>query len=203
MPRPFRRLLLLALVALVAQAASFTGRVVGITDGDTIRVLHSGRAERVRLWGIDCPELHQPFGTRARQFTSSAAFGKVVTVQVRDVDRYGRTVGEVILQDGRSLNRELVRAGLAWWYRQYTRDDRELQRLEAEARAARRGLWEDRNPVPPWQWRRKSRSSGRHVSRFLGYARIGQIKDGDALLLIGVRARNQSDARRCRARVMG
>jgi endonuclease YncB( thermonuclease family) len=137
---------------------SFSGKVVGISDGDTIRVMHDGRAERVRLWGIDCPESHQPFGTRARQFTGDLAFGQDVKVLVRDVDRYGRTVGEVILPDGRSLNRELVRARLAWWYRQYARADRELERLEAAARAARRGLWADAHPVPPWEQRRATRS---------------------------------------------
>ncbi len=96
------------------ETRKFSGKVVGITDGDTIRVMHNGRAERIRLWGIDCPESRQPFGTRARQFTSDLAFGKVVTVLVRDVDRYGRTVGEVLLPNGRSLNHELVMAGLAW-----------------------------------------------------------------------------------------
>lgn len=133
---------------------SFSGKVVGISDGDTIRVMHDGSAERVRLWGIDCPESHQAFGTRAKQFTGDLAFGKDVKVLVRDVDRYGRTVGEVILPDQRSLNRELVRAGLAWWYRQYARGDRELERLEAAARTARRGLWADAHPVPPWEWGR-------------------------------------------------
>ena len=88
---------------------AFTGKVVAISDGDTIRVMHNGRAERIRLWGIDCPEKRQPFGTRASQFTGDLAFGKDVKVLVRDVDRYGRTVGEVVLPDGRSLNRELVR----------------------------------------------------------------------------------------------
>ena len=126
---------------------SFSGNVVAISDGDTIRVMHNGRAERIRLWGIDCPEKRQPFGTRATQFTGDLAFGKDVKVLVRDVDRYGRTVGEVILPDGRSLNRELVRAGLAWWYRHYAPNDRELERLEAEARTARRGLWADKEPV--------------------------------------------------------
>jgi len=92
---------------------SFSGRVVAISDGDTIRAMHNDRAERIRLWGIDCPEKRQPFGARATQFTGDLAFGKDVKVLVRDVDRYSRTVGEVLLPDGRSLNRELVRAALA------------------------------------------------------------------------------------------
>jgi len=79
-------------------------------------------------------------------------FGKSVTVQVLDRDRYGRTVGVVLLPDGRSLNHELVRAGLAWMYRRYT-NDQSLSDLEEEARVARRGLWADPNPIAPWKWR--------------------------------------------------
>ncbi len=152
---------ILIFAAWTLQAAAFSGRVVAVSDGDTIRVMHDRRAETVRLWGIDCPERRQPFGTRARQFTGSLAFGKEVHVIVRDVDRYHRTVAEIILPDGRNLNRELVRAGLAWRYNQYARGDRELGRLEAEARAAGRGLWADSHPVPPWQWRRARRVSPR------------------------------------------
>jgi endonuclease YncB( thermonuclease family) len=85
--------------------------------------------------------------------------GRTVTVRVRDTDRYGRTVGEVVLQDGRSLNRELVRAGLAWWYRQYARGDAEPGRLKAQVRAARRGLWADSQPVAPREWQRARRAA--------------------------------------------
>ena len=140
-----RRLFLLAAaVAAALVAEEFTGEVVAITDGDTIRVMRDGRAERIRLWGIDCQESKQAFGTRAKQFTGDLA----VTVRVRDVDRYKRLVAEIILPDGRNLNREVVRAGFAWWYRRYARGDRELERLEAEARATRRGLRADKAPVP-------------------------------------------------------
>ncbi len=133
--------------------ADFTYKVVGVSDGDTITVLHDGKAERIRLHGIDCPEKRQAFGNRAKQFTSTLVFGTTVTVQVMDRDRYGRTVGVVLLPDGRSLNHELVRAGFAWWYWRYTPDDETLAQLEREARAAKRGLWADPNPVPPWTWR--------------------------------------------------
>ena len=95
----------------------------------------------------------------ARQFTGDAAFGKVVTIIVHDTDRYGRTVGEVILPDGRNLNHELVKAGLAWWYMRYAPEDAELQRLEKEAREAKRGLWSDPRAVPPWVYRRKPKKT--------------------------------------------
>jgi hypothetical protein len=106
----------------------------GISDGNTIRVLHDGREERVRLWGIDAPESKQPWGTRAKQFTGDLAFGKAVTVRDRDVDRHGRTVAEIILPNGRNLNHELVRAGLAWHYVQFAKRDTVLPALEQEAR---------------------------------------------------------------------
>ena len=116
--------------------------------------MHNGLAERIRLWGINCPESKQAFGTRAKQFTGDLAFPRVVTVRVRDVDRYKRTVAEIILPDGRNLNRELVRAGLAWWYQRYARHETILAELEVEARAAERGLWADGNPIPPWEFRK-------------------------------------------------
>ncbi len=117
-------------------AADFTGRVVGVSDGDTITVLHNGKGERIRLHGIDCPEKRQAFGNRAKQFTSKLVFGETVTVQVMDRNRYVRTVGVVLLPDGRSLNHELVRAGLAWIYRRYAPDDETLAQLEREASSA-------------------------------------------------------------------
>ena len=126
---------------------------MGVADGDTITLLHDGMGERIRLHGIDCPEKRQAFGNRAKQFTSKLVFGTTVTVQVVDRDRYGRTVGEVFLEDGRSLNRELVKAGFAWWYRRYAPNDETLAQLEREARGAQRGLWADPHAVPSWEWR--------------------------------------------------
>ncbi len=128
-------------------------RVVGISDGDTITVLTAAKKQvKVRLWGIDAPETGQDFGSRAKQGAASLAFGKQVTIRVRDTDGYGRTVAEVILPDGRSMNREMVGQGMACWYKQYAPRDADLARLEAEAKAARIGLWSQPNPVPPWYW---------------------------------------------------
>jgi micrococcal nuclease len=138
-------------------AADFAARVVGISDGDTISVMHDGRAEKVRLNGVDCPEKWQAFGQRAKQFTSKLAFGKDVTVKTFSYDKYGRTIGDVVLPDGRILSQELVRAGLAWWYEKYSKDTT-LRDLEAEARAAKRGLWVYPDPVPPWEWRRRMKA---------------------------------------------
>jgi endonuclease YncB( thermonuclease family) len=148
--------LLLSFYLVSPVLADFTGRVVGVSDGETIKVMHNGRAEKIQLYGIDCPEKAQPFGSKAKQFTSEMVFGKVVRVEVKDFDRYGRTVEDEILPNGRVLNRELVAAGLAWWYRQYSQDAT-LGQLEVDARAARRGLWADLAPVPPWCWRMRQK----------------------------------------------
>ncbi len=142
-----------ALLTSQTLAADFTGRVVGVADGDTITVLHSGKPVRIRLNGIDSPEKRQAFGKRAKQFTSRLTYGKAVTVKDFGEDRYGRTIADVILPDGRVLNRELVKAGFAWWYRRYAPDDETLAQLEQEARGAQRGLWADPHAVPPWEWR--------------------------------------------------
>jgi endonuclease YncB( thermonuclease family) len=136
---------------LIVQAEEFTGKVVGISDGDTLSVLRDGKAVKVRLYGVDTPEKKQAFGTQARKFTGDLAFQQMVTVVIRDTDRYGRLVGEVLLPDGRSLTQELVKAGMAWWYKQYAPHDTTLAQLEAEARTAQRGRWADAHPVPPWQ----------------------------------------------------
>jgi len=134
--------------------ADFHGKVVGVIDGDSIRVMRNGKAERIRLQGIDCPKKKQAFGTRAKQFTSEMVFGKYVTVKEAGRDHYGRTLGDVLLSDGRNLNHELLKAGYAWWYRQYSKDA-SLGDLEDGARLAQRGLWADPEPVPPWEWRKR------------------------------------------------
>jgi len=137
-------------------AEDFSGKVVSVADGDTIGVMHLGKAERVRLNGIDCPEGGQAFGARAKQFTAELVFGKEVMVKTIGRDRYGRTIGEVFLSDGRNLNRELVKAGFAWWFTRYSKDE-DLRKLEAEARAAKRGLWADPSPTAPWEFRKRPR----------------------------------------------
>lgn len=137
--------------------ADFSGIVVSVLDGDTIEVLHGGTAERIRLQGIDCPEKGQAFGQRAKQATSDLAFGKRVNIVTHGLDKYGRTIGNVIMSGGRKLNYELVRQGWCWWYRKYEPDNTELAQLEADARKAKTGLWVDPHPIPPWEWRHRIR----------------------------------------------
>jgi len=139
----------------------FRGPVAKVLDGDSLVVLKQGRPIEVRLYGVDCPERDQPYEREARSFTARLALRQEVTVRGRTVDEYGRVVAEVRLPDGRWLNQELVRAGLAWWYQRYAPDNAELRRLEAAARAARLGLWRNPHPVPPWVFRQAERGRRR------------------------------------------
>lgn len=157
------RFVLLLLFFLLHQAAApaqvgdtFTAPVSRVADGDTITVVHEGKATRIRLNGIDTPEMDQPFGLQARTFTLSRVLNRQVVVTVNDVDRYGRLVGRVQIE-GDDLGLALVLEGLAWHYRRYS-DDPVLARAEAEARAKEVGLWNQRAPVPPWEFRRQGRS---------------------------------------------
>ena len=144
------------LFSLSAQAETLEGKVIKIADGDTLTLLTSSNEQvKVRLAGIDTPERKQPFGNRAKQALANLAFQKQATVEVETTDRYGRTVG-VVFVDGQNVNAELVKQGMAWVYRKYT-DDERLYTLESEAKQAKRGLWLDENPIPPWEWRRGRR----------------------------------------------
>ena len=144
--------------ALGAGEEVLQGRVVGVADGDTLNLLDAGQeTTRVRLAGIDAPESSQDFGSRAKQALSDRVFGADVEVRVTDIDRYGRTVGDIIFE-GSWINEELVRAGLAWHYTQYSSDEG-LARAELAAREAGAGLWSVAAPVPPWDYRRGARGS--------------------------------------------
>lgn len=132
-------------------------KVVAVKDGDTIELLQKGKTVTVRLYGVDAPEKTQDYGQKAKQFASDLVFGKSVRLISHNTDRYGRTVGTIILPDGRSLNEELIRNGYAWHYKAYSKD-KNLENLEADARRFKRGLWQLPNPTPPWDFRKDKRS---------------------------------------------
>lgn len=150
----------LSLLAGVSLAGEFTGKVVGISDGDTITVLRSeagGIARvKVRLAGIDAPEGEQAHGSKAKAALSKKVFGKAVRVVYTERDRYGRILGDVYL--GRDwINLAMVSEGWAWHYKTYSKD-RQLATEEGAARISRRGLWRDTSkPVPPWEYRAKAK----------------------------------------------
>ena len=156
-PRCLRPLLIISVLAIATTAvaglppaATLTGKVVKIADGDTLTLLVGKTQVKVRLEGIDTPERGQPFGRKAGQALAKSVFGNVVQVDDFGKDRYGRTLGIVRL-GRRNVNLELVQGGWAWWYRKYAPKNKELAAAEAAARRAKRGLWADAKPIPPWE----------------------------------------------------
>ncbi len=163
----------LLLMAGGAFADVVTGKVVGVSDGDTITVLDSGKQQhKIRVAWIDAPEKNQPFGQRSKENLSRLVFGKEVDVQWAKHDRYQRIVGKVMVAApdcqrpdcAKALDAGLgqVTAGFAWWYRKYAKeqsaeDARSYETAEQEARARHVGLWRDAEPMPPWDWRKKDR----------------------------------------------
>ena len=148
----------LLLVFGVAHAETLTGYVVGISDGDTVTVLDARHQQhKIRLAGIDAPEKAQAFGERSKQHLAGLVFNKNVTVEWNKLDRYGRTVGKILV-NGKDANLEQVKAGMSWWYEKYRKEqsqaDQEIYQVaEQQARIQRIGLWRDANPTAPWDWR--------------------------------------------------
>ena len=137
----------------------FTGKVVHIADGDTLTVLDADNVQhKIRLHGIDAPEKSQAFGTKAKEALAGKVHEKTVRIVWKEKDRYGRIVGDVHLGD-RNINIEMVHDGYAWWYRTYAPKSKTLEQAEAEAKKEKRGLWHDKDPEPPWEFRRKEREN--------------------------------------------
>ena len=151
----------LFVVCSVSFGADLSGEVVGVHDGDTITVLtNDKRSVKVRLYGIDAPESKQPYGSRAKQRLSELVFGKQVRVETHGTDRYRRTLGVVYLDD-KDINAQMVSEGLAWAYVRYS--SRYVPQQE-EAKSARRNIWSQKNPTPPWEFRRVRSSNDKVTS---------------------------------------
>lgn len=168
-----RRLFLIPLFLLFLPVASFADtavpcKVVGIADGDTLTARCGKKpAERIRLTEIDAPEMGQPFGRRAKESLSGMCYGKQATLKrQKNPDEYGRTLARVYC-NGADAGAEQVRRGMAWVYERYA-TDRSLYALQKEAQRAKRGLWAQKNPVPPWEYRRKenTKNGGKPEDRF-------------------------------------
>lgn len=154
--------LCLALVLVLAPRAvrsaspSWTGTVLSVVAGDTLKILQGKLARVVRLHGVDTPQSGQPWAEEARAFVQGLAQGRTVTVEPRGRNTSPQQLGNVILPDGRDLGMELLREGLAWYDKRHSADPF-LAELEANARKDRLGLWSDAHPVPPWRWRSRRR----------------------------------------------
>ena len=157
------RLFASALHAAQRTPQALHGKVIGVADGDTVKVLDdTNTTHTIRLLGIDAPEKAQAFGTRAKHSLSELAYGQTVTVKWRKRDRYGRIVGTLHNRRGDDLNLRQVQRGMAWHYADYQREqlpaDRETYaEAEVEARQRRIGLWADPHAEAPWQYRKKKR----------------------------------------------
>ena len=135
----------------------FKGRVISVADGDTLTVKAKEKKIRVRLFGVDSPEKKQEHGKEARNFTVLMLYNKVVEVKVVSIDQYGRVVGDIFLEDGRSFNHEIVKNGYAWWYSYFAPNNKELKELEYVARSKKIGLWKSNNPEAPWKYRKRNK----------------------------------------------
>lgn len=148
--------------SLSATAADIVGRVVGVSDGDTITVLVDNRDRlKVRLAGIDAPEKSQPFGSVSKKSLSDQVFGKTVNIESNKKDRYGRFLGRVIF-NGTDVCLEQIRVGMAWHYKRYSNEQseslrREYADAESQARQLKIGLWSEPTPVAPWEFRHQGR----------------------------------------------
>lgn len=146
----------------LCHAEELKGRVVHVADGDTITVLDAGKVQhKVRLAGIDAPERAQPFGQRSRESLEDLVAGRTVIVETHKRDRYGRYVGKVIF-NSRDVNLEQIRRGMAWFYREYAHeqsagDRQSYEQAEIDARSSHFGLWAEKAPTAPWDYRRAGR----------------------------------------------
>ena len=136
---------------------AWIAKVLKVEEGDILSVVRKGKTEEIRLYGIDCPEPDQPYGFEARRFTEKLAGGRTVNVNPTGTDAEGRTVAWVYA-DWQNLNLELVKNGFAWYDERYSMDPR-LEEAEVGARRAKLGLWQGKAPVPPWDFRQRTRQS--------------------------------------------
>jgi len=129
------------------------GIVTKVSDGDSVDFFDGNDTIKIRLQHIDAPERNQPFSTEGWQFLRNLVYKKEVTLKAYgEADRYKRTIGVLILEDGRNVNQLMVESGLAWHFKRYS-SDKAYRQLEQEARKQKVGLWNEDQPIPPWEWR--------------------------------------------------
>lgn len=159
-----KRIFLLAFLflSLTIYGDDFTGTVIAVLDGDTIRVVNSTTKEeiKIRMFGIDAPEKAQSFGVDSKKYLSDKILNKVVTVSVKNTDMYGRSVGIIYLKKT-NINILQVKEGNAWWYKAYDKKDKDTEAAEELAKELKKGLWKDLTPKAPWIYRREIKSKNK------------------------------------------
>ncbi|EOG6905487.1 thermonuclease family protein [Flavobacterium psychrophilum] len=151
----FHKILFLLFINVAFSQTTYTGKVVGVKDGDTVVVLDSlNHQTTLRLAEVDCPEKSQPFGTKAKQFTSDQIYRKQIKYVVTDIDRYGRSIAMIYYDNNKYLSAEIIKAGMGWHYKRYS-TSKELALIEDNAKKNKKGLWVDVNPIEPSEWRNK------------------------------------------------
>lgn len=157
--RKFKTTILFLLLTISLIAQTITGKVLYVSDGDTLTMEVNGQKKKVRFYGIDAPEKAQPGGLESKEFVLERLRNKTIEVTVADTDRYNRKIGKIYYDNGKYINEEIVRAGHAWWYQQYARRDMDLKEAEEYAKSNKVGLWVKANPIAPWEWRRGTRET--------------------------------------------
>ncbi|AZA92660.1 nuclease [Chryseobacterium nakagawai] len=157
-----KRLMLMSLLFPAILFSQTSGKVIKISDGDTITVLLKGNTQKkLRLAEVDCPENGQAFGKNAKQFTSAQVFGKTVTFKETSTDRYGRSIAKIYYDNDKYLSKEVIKAGMGWWYFSYSKDD-SLGKLQEKAQQKKIGLWQDVHAVAPWEYRKMRREQSKN-----------------------------------------
>lgn len=155
-----RRLILVMLLWIFC--SGFKAKVTKVYDGDTLTVKSANGEQRIRLFGVDCPELKQEYGIQARNFTRASCLKKTVEIDEKDKPSYGRLVADVRLENGHVLNKLLVVNGQAWHEPRYAKGDKQLEQMQEYAKENRIGLWEAEDPEEPREWRRRKKEEAKN-----------------------------------------
>ena len=164
--------ILFLLITCSVFSETLTGKVLYVSDGDTLTMDVGGQKKKIRFYGIDAPEKTQPGGLEAKEFVLERIRDKIIEVDVSDTDRYNRIIGKIYYDNGKYLNKEVVKSGNAWWYQQYAKNDIDLKDSMVYAKNNKLGLWQGNNIIAPWDWRRGERGITKEPTQVEGVGNL-------------------------------